>query len=53
VVAIATETRQRLNSEEKWARRAWYWLSSGGRLDQEVEVGTGVDWKRVGDGGRQ
>ena len=52
-MAIATATRQRLNSEEKWVRRAWYCCSSGGRIDQEVEVGTGVDWKRVGGGGRQ
>lgn len=52
-MAIWQETRQRLNSEAKWARRAWYWRSSGGRMDQEVEFGTGVDWNKVGGGGRQ
>lgn len=41
---MAQETRQRWNSEEKCERRAWYCWSSGGRMDQEVELGIGVDW---------
>lgn len=52
-MAIWQDTRQRSNSEEKWERRAWYWRSSGGRMDQDVEVGTGEAWKRVGGGERQ
>tara|TARA_R110002060_G_scaffold49222_4_gene60215 strand:+ start:407 stop:616 length:210 start_codon:yes stop_codon:yes gene_type:complete len=53
VFAIATETCQLWKAEEKCSTRAWYWVSSGGRIDQEVVEGIGVDWKSVGGGGRQ
>lgn len=53
VVAMAQETRHRWNSPEKWALRAWYCCSSGGRMDQDVEVVRGMVWWSVGGGGRQ
>lgn len=46
------ETRQRWNSSEKCVRSAWYCCSSGGRIDQDEELGKGLDWFSVGGGGR-
>lgn len=50
---MAQETRQEWNLEEKCARRAWYCWSSGGTIDQDSELGIGVDWYSVGGGDRQ
>jgi hypothetical protein len=41
---MAQDTRQRWNLEEKCERKAWYWRSSGGKIDQDMEVAMGVDW---------
>lgn len=50
---MAQEIRYWRKTETKCARRAWYWISPGGRIDQDVVVGTGEEVCSVGGGGRQ
>lgn len=52
-MATAQEIRYWWNTEAKCVRRAWYCVSEGGRIDQDVFVGTGEEACNVGGGGRQ